>query len=126
MKIIYNVEDHPSSRSVKNSFIWFGVWKVFFNIVLVHVYGFKCNKYCLSFKVAYLHFFSYSENANLQRILHSIRNERSPGSGSDTSVRQRRKQDMFSMRKAVIPTKMRGEFQMHPEWPPSIPHHYFP
>lgn len=74
----------------------------------------------------WMKFSGTNENANLQRILHSIRNERSPGSGSDTSVRQRRKQDMFSMRKAVIPTKMRGEFQMHPEWPPSIPHHYFP
>ena len=72
------------------------------------------------------------ENAHLQRILQSIRNERLPGSGrcsrigSDTSLKQRRKQEMISMRRAAHPTKTRGEYQMHPEWPPSIPHHWFP
>lgn len=80
----------------------------------------------------WMKFAGTNENANLQRLLQAIRNERIPGSGrhsqsgSDSSLRHRRKQDIISMRKAVHPTKTRGEYQMHPEWPPSIPHHYFP
>ncbi|CAG2205980.1 uncharacterized protein LOC143085161 [Mytilus galloprovincialis] len=80
----------------------------------------------------WMKFAGTNENANLQRVLQQIRSEKMMGSpsssrvGSNTSLRQRRRQDMISMRKAVNPTLTRGEFQMHPEWPPSIPHHWFP
>ncbi|OWF43793.1 uncharacterized protein LOC110459273 [Mizuhopecten yessoensis] len=72
------------------------------------------------------------ESTDLNRVLQSIRtnpdHQLSSRVGSAAgSMKQRRNIDIDAMaRIRFVPKASRGEFLMHPDWPPNIPHHHVP
>ncbi|XP_069130802.1 uncharacterized protein [Argopecten irradians] len=72
------------------------------------------------------------ESNALNRVLQTIRtnpdNQLSSRVGSTSgSLKERRSNDINAMRRIrFVPKASRGEFLMHPDWPPNIPHHHVP